>query len=163
MGFSQPYVFHSGVGVDFQFEMFKKDSNFLQWNTRIGIQQRINPNTSFKTFLLWQHFNTLEGALDSVVLKQNKTLPPNLDIQSSNIGGVYESNHLDNLFNPLRGSDFNFTFSFGQKKINKNKKLYNLDRRSIMSSVPVDLAKSRRIIGGGSCPACVRDNAAISD
>jgi outer membrane protein assembly factor BamA len=126
LGYSQPYVFQSGIGFDFQFEMFKKDSNFLQWNTRLGIQQKLNPNNSIKAFLLWQHFNTLEGSLDTSLVKANKILPPNLDIRSSSMGAAYERNQLDNPLNPLRGSDINLTFSFGQKKINKNEEILKL-------------------------------------
>jgi hypothetical protein len=48
------------------------------------------------------------------------------------------------------------------KKVNKNKMLQNAGRRSFMSSVPVELAEWRRIIGGGSRHAGLRDNALIS-
>lgn len=130
LGFSQPYVFRSGLGFDFQFEMFKKDSNFLQWNTRLGIQQRLNATNCIKTFLIWQRFNTFEGALDTSLVKKEKALPPNLDIRSSGIGIVYESNQLDNLFNPLRGNEMSCSLSVGQKKINKNEDILSLSDSS---------------------------------
>ena len=37
LGFQQPYIFNSNFGFDFLFDLFKKDSTFLQVNALAGI------------------------------------------------------------------------------------------------------------------------------
>lgn len=126
LGFSQAYILQSDVGADFQFEMFKKDSNFLQWNTNIGIQHLVSLHNKFKAFLTFQNFNLLEGAIDTNVIKAVKKLPPNIDLHSSGIGLSFESSRLNNVLNPLQGNEINILFSVGQKKIRKNETILKL-------------------------------------
>ena len=38
IGYQQPYIFKTAFGLDFSFDLFKKDSTFLQLNAQLGIQ-----------------------------------------------------------------------------------------------------------------------------
>ncbi|RYY50679.1 MAG: hypothetical protein EOO06_03235, partial [Chitinophagaceae bacterium] len=48
LGFSKPYIFNSPFGINFLFDLFKKDSNFLQINAQAGVQFNLSANQNGK-------------------------------------------------------------------------------------------------------------------
>lgn len=61
--YQHPYLFQSAVGLDFSFDMFRKDSSFVNVNLQLGAQYVLNKNQSGKLFI--QRFQTIvsEGGL----------------------------------------------------------------------------------------------------
>ena len=55
--YQHPYLFNSPVGLDFAFDMFRKDSTFLNVNFQLGAQYILNTNHSGKLFI--QRFKPL--------------------------------------------------------------------------------------------------------
>jgi outer membrane protein assembly factor BamA len=49
--YQQPYIFHSRFGFDFNFDLFKKDSSFLNLNLILGLQYMVSQRTTGKIFL----------------------------------------------------------------------------------------------------------------
>lgn len=120
IGYDQPYIFHSPFGLNFLFDLFKKDSNFVQVNAQAGIQFTFNNTQTGKLFLQLQNNSLLQGAIDTNNIKLTKTLPINSDVTSINTGIVYDIQTTDYRFNPRRGNEFNFTGAVGTKKIKVN-------------------------------------------
>jgi outer membrane protein assembly factor BamA len=126
IGYEQPYIFHSSFGIALGFDLFKKDSSFLQTNASIGVQYLFASNQSGKLFFQQQHSTVLESGIDTFIIKATKQLPSNADIQSTNIGIEYFFNNTNDAFNPRRGNEIKITGSIGLKKLTPNSAITKL-------------------------------------
>lgn len=126
LGFNRPYILNSPFGLDFIFEMFKKDSNFLQINSRLGCQFEMQSGQIGKVFFQWQQNTLLPGAIDTILIKSQKELPVNSDIQTSSIGFSYILNKTNYRLNPKRGSELECTGIAGLKRIKKSDEIVSL-------------------------------------
>ena len=107
-------------GVDFAFDLFKKDSSFLQVNALLGLQYLLSAQQSGKVFFQWQNNFLLAGAVDTNLVIATKKLPANIDVTTVSGGLDYELNNTDYRLNPRKGNELKFTVSAGTKTIKKN-------------------------------------------
>jgi outer membrane protein assembly factor BamA len=126
LGFNQPYIFNTSVGFDFAFDLFRKDSNFLQINTLAGIEYAAGTLHKGKIYLQWQDNKLLEGGMDTAYVKTNRQLPPNIDVRAANLGMQYEHQATNFKPNPRRGNEWMINVSAGIKKIRPNDQIMNL-------------------------------------
>lgn len=126
VGYQQPYVFKSPFGIDFSFDLFKKDSTFLQLNAQLGIQYLLSADRSGKIFIQKQSASLLSAGVDTDQVKSTKQLPPNIDVSATNIGLEYEWNNTNYRLNPLKGNVVSVTTTVGLKNIKKNFDILNL-------------------------------------
>jgi outer membrane protein assembly factor BamA len=124
LAFQQPYIFRTALGLDFNFDLFKKDSSFLNLNMQIGIQYLVSARQSGKVF--FQRVSTNLLTIDTNQVKATKQLPQYIDVATANIGVDYQFNNTDYRFNPRRGNDMGITFSFGLRKIKENSTITSL-------------------------------------
>jgi outer membrane protein assembly factor BamA len=124
--YNHPYVFNSPMGVDFSFDMFKKDSSFLNVNFQLGAQYSLSASQSAKVFI--QRFQTIvsQEGIDTFALLATRRLPNVADVSSFNIGVDYEYNNTDYRLNPRRGNELRLITSIGTKKITKNNTITGL-------------------------------------
>lgn len=141
MGYQQPYIFKSLFGMDFSFELFKKDSTFLQLNAQFGIQYLFAGNQSGKLFIQQQSTSLLGAGVDSNQVKITKKLPPNIDIKATNIGIDYEWNKTNYRFNPRSGNEIKLLTSAGLKTISKNNDILSLSNNEFNYSSLYDSIK----------------------
>jgi outer membrane protein assembly factor BamA len=120
LGFTKPYIFNSPFGINFLFDLFKKDSNFLQVNAQAGVQFNLSNDQNGKLFLQWQNNRLLAGAVDTNAIKIQKQLPANIDLSSVNTGFSYELLKTNYRFNPRSGNEINLTSIVGIKTIKQN-------------------------------------------
>lgn len=152
LGFFQPYVFHSSFGLDLLFDFFKKDSNFIQLNTKAGIRFASSPYGSAKLVLQLQQNTLLPGAIDTNAIKLKKKLPDNIDATSTNIGFGYEWSKTDYKWNPRKGDEINFIAFAGIKKIK-----YNSDIEAISdSSFPYKSLYDALVLNGSQIRVTVK-------
>lgn len=116
--YQHPYVFNSPVGLDFAFDMFRKDSTFLNVNLQIGVQYTLDIHQSGRLFL--QRFQTVVNGINTNFILQNRRLPPEADVSSTNLGIDYEFNNTNYRLNPTRGNELRVITSAGIKKLKKN-------------------------------------------
>jgi outer membrane translocation and assembly module TamA len=126
IGYQQPYIFNSNFGFDFGFDLFKKDSTFLQVNGQLGLQYIVSANQSGKIFIQSQNSFLLASGVDTNQVKLTKTLPPNIDVSAANFGLDYEWIKTDYRLNPRTGNEIKFTLVAGIKKIKKNNDILSL-------------------------------------
>lgn len=126
VGFQQPYIFNSGFGFDFLFDLFKKDSSFLQINAHAGLQYLLSTHQSGKVFVQWQNNFLLGTGVDTNEVKATKKLPPNIDVTAVNVGLDYEWNKTDYRLNPRTGNELKITAIVGTKNIKKNSEILNI-------------------------------------
>ncbi len=123
IGFSKPYIFKSPFGIDMLFELFKKDSTFLQVNAQLGVQFSISNYQSGRIFMQWQNSSLLSGAIDTLRVKSEKRLPSNIDVNSTNLGLTYEWNNTNYKINPKNGNELNLTSMIGIKTLKPNNEI----------------------------------------
>lgn len=126
LGYNQPYIFNTAFGFDFLFDLFKKDSSFLQINAQLGIEYVLSAKQSGKVFVQWQTTNLLSGAVDTNQVKIEKRLPQNIDVSSSNIGLNYDWTNTNYKFNPRKGNELGILASVGIKRIRKNNDIVSI-------------------------------------
>lgn len=122
--FQQPYLFNSPFGVNFNFDLFKKDSSYININLLFGLQYAVSSNYITSVFL--QSFSTNLLTVDTFSVKNKKRLPPEADLRSVNIGINLEWFNTNYRFNPRKGNDLNINVAVGTKKIKKNNVIVQL-------------------------------------
>ena len=124
LGYQQPFLFGSPIGVDFNFDGLKKDSSFLNINLQLGIQYAFGGNRSAKIF--YQQFVSNLLTVDTIAVRNSKSLPDQIDQTTSNIGLEYEWFNTDYRFNPRKGFDVKLSGSAGIRKIRPNNNITSL-------------------------------------
>jgi len=122
--YQHPYIFKSPVGLDFAFDMFRKDSTFLNVIFQLGAQYVLNTNHSGKLFI--QQFQTIVNSVDTDYVLQYYRLPDEADVRARNVGVDYEYNNTNYRMNPTKGNEFRIITSVGVKKIKKNNEILEL-------------------------------------
>ena len=123
LGFTQPYIFNSPFGFDFLFDLFKKDSSFLQINAQLGLQYALSSSQAGKLFVQFQNTSLLSGGVDTNIIKAEKRLPANIDVNSVNVGLNYEWIKTNYKYNPRNGNEISVTTSIGIKKVKQNNEI----------------------------------------
>ncbi len=122
--YQHPYLFNTPVGLDFAFDMFRKDSAFVNVNLQIGALYNFSSTQTGKLFL--QRFQTILSTVDTSGILRNKKLPEDADVSSVNVGIDYDFNKTDYRLNPRKGIEFKIIGSVGTKKIKKNNQVLEL-------------------------------------
>jgi hypothetical protein len=126
LGYQQPYIFNSNFGVDFLFDLFKKDSSFLQVNGQLGIQYLLSARQTGKFFVQWQSSFLQANGIDTNLVKATKMLPANIDVSAVNFGIDYEWVNTDYRLNPRTGNEIRLTASVGLKTIKRNNDILSI-------------------------------------
>ena len=126
LGYQHPYLFNTNFGVDFSFELFKKDSSYLQVNFLLGVQYLLGSNQSGKLFFQNQKTVLLASGTDTNNVRATKQLPANVDVSSGNFGIDYQFNNTNYRLSPKYGNELQIIASAGIKKIEKNNDIINL-------------------------------------
>lgn len=126
IGFQKPYLFKSNAGIDFRFNLLKKDSSFVNINTRLGLQYEVNKKQVARLFVQQYASNLIE--VDTNLIKRTKKLPVFLDLRTTNIGAELQHIGTDYRFNPRKGMDLSITLSGGIRKLLKNNSIASLKK-----------------------------------
>ena len=128
LAFQQPYLFGSPFGMNASFNLFKKDSSYVNINMQIGAQYALSASQGGSVYI--QSFQTNVLAIDSLGVVSNHVLPEQADIRSVNLGVNYEWYNTDYRFNPRKGNEWVINVTAGSKKIKKNPQILNLKDES---------------------------------
>lgn len=118
LAYQQSYLFGSPFGVNFAFDLFKKDTSFVTINMQLGAQYSVSSNQSGAVFVQTQQSNLI--TVDTNQVKQSRRLPLEADLRSVSLGVQYEGFNTNYRFNPTRGNEWKLVLSAGTKKIKKN-------------------------------------------
>ena len=122
--YQHPYFLHSPVGLDFSFDMYKKDSSFLNVNFQLGAMYALDAHRSGKLFI--QRFQTLVDGVNTAYILQYRRLPDAADVSSLNLGLEYSFNNTDYRFNPRTGNDWSVLTTLGSRQLKKNNQIMEL-------------------------------------
>ncbi len=118
IGFQKPYLLNTNAGIEFSFNLLKKDSSFLTLNTTIGLSYEVNSRQRAK--ILFNQFSSNLINVDTNRVRQTKKLPAYLDVRTSAIGAEINYSGTDFKFNPTKGLEFVLRMTGGLRKISKN-------------------------------------------
>jgi outer membrane protein assembly factor BamA len=124
--YQHPYVFNSPVGLDFSFDMLRKDSSYLNINLNLGARYILNESQSGKLFI--QSFQTIisTGGINDAQVIAFRRLPDIADMSVLAIGLEFEKNKTNYRYNPRSGYEFKVSGLAGTKNIKKNNELLEL-------------------------------------
>jgi len=122
--FQQPYLFKSPFGIDFGFNLLKKDSAFLNFDLKLGALFSINNRQTGKLYI--QRFSSIVNAVDTSQIALTKRLPEEADVRVTNLGFEYYLNTTNYIFNPINGFEVSFNTSAGNKIIKPNHQILEL-------------------------------------
>jgi outer membrane protein assembly factor BamA len=143
LGYQQPYIFNSNFGFDLLFDLFKKDSTFLQVNGQLGLQYLLSANQSGKFFVQWQNSFLLANGVDTNTIKITKQLPVNIDVNAASFGLDYDWVKTDYRLNPRSGNEIKVTTSVGIKNIKRNNDILSIKDPSFNYASLYDSLKER--------------------
>ncbi|MDR0791819.1 MAG: hypothetical protein LBE82_00810 [Chitinophagaceae bacterium] len=118
LSFQKPYLFHSPYGIDFAFDLYKRDSFFVNINAQMGVTYAISAHQSAKIYGLLTSSRLLN--VDTAQIISTKQLPNQIDVSTANIGFQYMVNTTNYRFNPRRGNELNIYALAGNRKIHEN-------------------------------------------
>ncbi|MCU0394539.1 MAG: BamA/TamA family outer membrane protein [Chitinophagaceae bacterium] len=122
--YQQPYLFSNRAGIDFQFDLFRKDTQFLNLQFRLGIPYQISLQQTGKVFYQLQRNNV--AYVDTALVMQTRQLPDLADFTVSNLGVEWSLEATDYRYNPRRGTQAQVLSLGGLKTIRPNNTITNL-------------------------------------
>ncbi|HMO39209.1 MAG TPA: BamA/TamA family outer membrane protein [Saprospiraceae bacterium] len=130
--FNYPYLLGLPFGVDAKFNLYKRDSTYLDVESDFGLQYLLEGGNYFKVF--WNNRSSNLLNVDSTLLAGQR-LPPTLDVRYGNFGLAYVFQNLDYRFNPRRGWSLALRGAAGVKQIRRNNRLEALENENFYDSL----------------------------
>ena len=112
-----PYLLLSKIGLDVDFQLYKKDTTFLNLNTKLGFSYAFTPERLMHIYIENYRGNLISSNTKAI----NTSLPPFVNIASTNYGIGGTVIKTDNPILPRKGYKLTFTASAGERKIIKDK------------------------------------------
>ena len=116
-----PYVLKSQIGFDIDFDIFKRDTSFLNINSKIGFGYQINTFKRLSFFI-----ENFKGNQVGENINNTSGVPSIANIKSIFYGSSGSYIKLDDRITPLKGIDFNIQAGIGTRKLSSTKG-FNLD------------------------------------
>jgi outer membrane protein assembly factor BamA len=109
-----PFLFNTAFGLDGTFELYKRDTLFLNLRGIIGVQYHLVGNDHIKVFADIRNTNVLAT---STLTSSSTVNPDNVDSRLQLYGFGYNMQRLDYRLNPRKGFEIYAEASAGAKKI----------------------------------------------
>lgn len=113
-----PYIARSNIGVDYELDLLKFDSTFLDVKHDIGLQYRFVGSDYFKFFFSTQNTSLL--SVDTNAIKVTRALPASNDLKVNLYGFSAKVVRYDYFLNPRKGYGFDASAAIGTKQIIRN-------------------------------------------
>ena len=122
--FSLPYIPKMVFGVDGSFDLYKRDTTYIETKAQIGINYYLGNGQTAKFF--WQNNSASNLLLDTQTIIATHRLPPTLDYSTNSIGLEFLLQRLDYRQNPRSGGYLRLRGAAGLRSIKKNADIFNL-------------------------------------
>ncbi|MDC0257877.1 hypothetical protein OAK35_03940 [Crocinitomicaceae bacterium] len=109
-----PFLFGTSFGIDGKFDLYKRDTSFLELNGNIGVQYFLSRGNYVKAYYQTLTSSVLSGGAN------NPTYSNLGNTQSNNYGLAFSSNRVDYLPNPTRGFRLDAESSVGSRNSQRN-------------------------------------------
>lgn len=105
-----PFILKTPFGIDAQFNLYKRDTSFVELKSTLGIQYFLKGGNYFKFFYQISSSNILSGGANNPQLVHLGT------VKSNSYGLALLRRQVDYIPNPSRGFIFNSEFAIGNRK-----------------------------------------------
>lgn len=119
-----PYLANLPLGLDFRFNLYKRDTTFLDVEADLGIQYLLEGGDYVKIY--WNNRSSRLLGVNSRALLNNPILPAALDVSQQAFGLEFRQQKLDYRFNPRRGWALRLRGDAGSKRTLVNSKIRDL-------------------------------------
>jgi len=127
-----PFLFNTSFGIDGSFDLYKRDTSFLELNSTIGVQYFLSHGSFIKAYYQNLSSSVLSGG-------QNNPSFSNLgNVRSNNYGLSYISKRVDYLPNPSKGINIILTTSTGNRRARVNDTLPEAKTVTFRGSVDLE-------------------------
>jgi len=109
-----PFLFGTSFGLDGTFDLYKRDTSFLELNGTAGVQYFLNKGNFIKAYYQALSSNVLSGGANNTLFSKLGSS------QSNNYGLAFISNRVDYVPNPTRGVHFEVSSSVGSRNARAN-------------------------------------------
>jgi outer membrane protein assembly factor BamA len=116
--FVYPYIFNSNIALDYELNLLKQDTTFLDVRNEFGFQYRFVGTDYVKVFYNIQATSLI--TVDTNTIKQRRVLPAAADMTNSTYGIGARVTRLDYYLNPRKGYAFDVSGGVGIKQIIRN-------------------------------------------
>jgi len=106
-----PFLFNTSFGIDGTFNLYKRDTSFLELKSTIGIQYFLRHGNYIKAYYQNMKSNALSGG------ENNPSFSKLGNVQSNSYGIAYLFKNTDYAPNPSRGIDLLFESNVGTRKV----------------------------------------------
>lgn len=124
ISYNKPFFLNSNVGLLFDFNLYKRDTAFLNVQSKIGINYPINNKSSVDIFFSNASTRIIEP--DTLYIIRNKRLPNVQDVNFNKLGITYYYNTTNNYITPTKGINVKIQTTAGLKTIEKNSNFINI-------------------------------------
>ncbi len=119
-----PYLANLPLGLDFRFNLYKRDTTFLDVEADLGIQYLLEGGDYVKIY--WNNRSSRLLGVNTRALLNNPILPASLDVSQQAFGLEFRQQKLDYRFNPRRGWALRLRGDAGSKRTLVNSKIRDL-------------------------------------
>jgi outer membrane protein assembly factor BamA len=124
LGVSFPYLFGSPLGIDSKFELYRRDSTYVDVITDIGLSYLFDGNNYLKIY--WKNAATNVQSFNTESIISNRKIPSILDLRNNSFGIEYYFQRLNYRWNPLKGFELRIGGAVGFKYIKPNNSILSL-------------------------------------
>ncbi len=122
--FAYPYILDLPFGTDLKFDLYKRDTSYLDVIFDAGVQYLLEGGNYLKAF--WNNSSTNILSVNETAILNTRRLPQRLDVSRSSFGLEYQYQKLNYRFNPRSGWSGMIRGGAGVKKIKKNNQILKL-------------------------------------
>jgi len=119
-----PALWGTAYGISGQFSLFRKDSAYLQLDTRLGVSYEPQPGISYRMYVQQRITHLL--SVDTEAVKISHQLPAYIDQHETLLGFGWSENHVDGPLNPRSGLAWEIEAEMGKRKIIPNQDILQL-------------------------------------
>lgn len=123
--FNYPYLLDLPFGADFSFDLYKRDTTYLDLNVDFGIQYLLSGRDYLKAY--GNNYSSTLLTVDTQRIRQTGLLPDTLDVRRTGFGLEYFHEALDYRFNPRKGWSFFLRAGAAIKRLPRNNLIRQLD------------------------------------
>jgi outer membrane protein assembly factor BamA len=113
-----PYLFDSPVGVDVDFDLFKKDTAFRRTSLQVGLRYALSATDYFRVF--YQVRSNRLITVDTAYVRSRKALPEDVDVTAGGAGAEVLLNRTDYRLSPRRGWEANIKGSALRRSVRRS-------------------------------------------
>lgn len=148
LAFSYPYVLGLPFGLDTSFDLYRRDTTFLNVDANLGVQYELGNVWQLTASYTSQASNLL--SVDTAAIVRAGQLPDQLDSRRSGFALGLHWNQLNDRFNPRSGWSLQARLAAGIRRIRGNNEILesragdlyeSINRRSAQYQIDISLAR----------------------